>query len=191
MRRKRAGKVLAQSVARRATGRVLLEGPAGTILLFRFRDSTGRPGEYQSAGAGESGPAERPEKYSWLTPGGAVKDGESARQAAARELAEETGHRVPAEALGPVVAYCGREWSADGRTFAAHDSFFWAKVDSDLVDTSGQESYERAIVVGYRWWTIAELEATDERVLPAGLASLLTSLRRDGPPATPVQLPWL
>jgi 8-oxo-dGTP pyrophosphatase MutT (NUDIX family) len=148
---------------------VLLVGPADTLLLFQFRATEG---------------------LSWITPGGGVHRGETVAAAAARELREETGISVGPDELGPVVAYSEGQWSANGRVFDAHDSFFWLRVADTTVHTSGQEELERSLILGHRWWTAGELAATRDLVFPIGLAGLMRTLLTDGPPASPIRLPW-
>ena len=64
----------------------------------------------------------------WLTPGGAIEPGETAREAAARELYEETGITVtPASLLGPVWRREHRfEW--DGVVIHQQEEFYLARV---------------------------------------------------------------
>jgi hypothetical protein len=50
------------------------------------------------------------------------------------------------------------------------------------------EELERSIITGHRWWTAAQVRASDEPVFPAGLAGLIDQLLRGGP-AAPVRLP--
>jgi 8-oxo-dGTP pyrophosphatase MutT (NUDIX family) len=167
-----AGLAQAGRPTQRRTGRVLLEGPGQTLLLFRFRSP------------------ERPADTRWLTPGGAAHPGENPQQTAARELREETGLQVAAAELGAPVAISAGEWQADGKRFAAHDTFFWLLTERAEIDLSGHEAHERTLVAGYRWWTSAELDSTSERLVPKGLASLMRQLRTAGPPAEPIVLPW-
>jgi hypothetical protein len=43
-------------------------------------------------------------------------------------------------------------------------------------------------VTAIRWWTIDELERSEERFAPRRLAELLRTLLRDGPPPEPVDV---
>jgi 8-oxo-dGTP pyrophosphatase MutT (NUDIX family) len=156
----------------RPTARVLLVNEDERVLLF-------------SARAGRD-----PGRTVWFTPGGGVQRGETLAAAAARELAEETGHLVAQDALGPVVAVCSGQWAAGGQVFLATDSFFFARAGAATVDTCGQEALERSVITGHRWWAADELDAAADPVLPLGLAGLLRQLLTSGPPPVPIQLPW-
>jgi 8-oxo-dGTP pyrophosphatase MutT (NUDIX family) len=157
----------------RPAARILAVGPGDALLLLQMRTEPGNSRD-----------------LCWITPGGGVHPGEQTADAAARELAEETGIHVRPEDLGPAVAYSSGQWSAAGTVYAAHDSFFYVRVPDLRVDTSGQEDLERSLITGHRWWDAAELAATPERIVPPGLPALVCSLLTDGRPASPVQLAW-
>ncbi len=58
-----------------------------------------------------------------------------------------------------------------------------------MLDTDGQEDFERSLITGHRWWSVAELRAATERIAPLGLADLMDRLLRGDIPARPVRLP--
>ncbi|MFI0983281.1 NUDIX hydrolase [Streptomyces sp. NPDC021093] len=163
-----------QEVARRESARVLVRDGEGRVLLFRFREF----GEGHGGG------------YGWCVPGGGVESGESLAEAAARELGEETGLVVAAEALGGVVAETAGHADLGWAVGEFRDVFFQCQVGAYEVDASGLVAVERDHHAGHRWWTVEELRETAETVHPFGLAELVGELMAGRVPVEPVRLPW-
>ncbi|KUL28691.1 NUDIX hydrolase [Actinoplanes awajinensis subsp. mycoplanecinus] len=143
-------------VSRRA-GRVLLVDLAGRALLLHGGD-----------------PA-RPGMHWWFTPGGGLEAGESPTQAAARELFEETGLRVDPAELSASIRHEQAEFSYNGRAYVQTQDFFLFRVADWQVDTAGMDAEEQLTITEHRWWSAAEIEASDELIYPADLAALLRS----------------
>jgi ADP-ribose pyrophosphatase YjhB (NUDIX family) len=137
----------------RRAGRVVVLDPDGRVLLLRYDD-------------------EPPDGRHWSTPGGGLNPGETYAAAASRELAEETGWRdVPL--LGEIhrqvqIMQHGR------RTVRQHERLFLARTDRtrrELGDVAAMHASDG--IAAWRWWTLAELDATAEVIWPAGLAGLI------------------
>ena len=143
----------------RVAARVFLVDDDGALLLLRGSD-----------------PA-RPEAGTWwFTPGGGLDDGETAEAAARREVHEETGFEVGD--LGPVVFNRTVEFDFDGVRYRQRESFFCVRSARFTIDEAGWSDVERRSVLGHRWWTCAELVATDETLHPAELPQILSDLLR-------------
>jgi hypothetical protein len=108
-----------------------------------------------------------------------------------RELFEETGFKVTEDELGPVVATSSGLWLAQesGKLYLGAYSFFFLRASITELNTDGQEDLERSVITGYRWWSVADLRATTDRILPFQLADLMERLLRGDIPERPIRLP--
>jgi 8-oxo-dGTP pyrophosphatase MutT (NUDIX family) len=130
----------------------------------------------------------RPEAGTWwITPGGGVNEGESVEEAAVREVLEETGlHLSPAQ-LGPVMATRVAYFDFDGRRFRQSESFFAVHVETFTPEHHGWDEVEQRALLDHRWWSVAELRATDETVYPSELADVVQAVI-DGTLSRPIRL---
>lgn len=121
----------------------------------------------------------------WVAPGGRIRAGENARAAAQRELQEETG--LKGVGLGPELWI--REWvfeRQDGRHAHQREHFFLLRHPEFNPTEDGMGQDERDVHQEYRWWSIADIEASGERFTPPQIAGLLRDLEQQDPPRTPL-----
>ncbi len=149
----------------RPTVRVLLIDADERVLLFHMHSDDGQ--------------------VFWCPPGGGVEEGETHEDAARRELTEETGWADPR--IGPRIGSRRHLVSWSGVRYDCHERWYLARVGHLTVDTAGFTDEERATVMVPRWWSVAEMAASPERMVPADLADVVEGLLRDGPPLTPVE----
>ncbi len=120
----------------------------------------------------------------WAAPGGGLEDDETHEDAARREVAEETGFEL--EEPGPWVWTREHVFRFEGRLYRQLERYFLAEVPGFEPRPKLLGAAEVGVFSGLRWWTLPELEDTDEEFAPADLPVLVRNLVEDGPPGRPV-----
>lgn len=109
----------------------------------------------------------------WVTPGGGMDAGETPRQAAVRELAEETGLQVGIdELLGPVAVREVVHGYSDQVLHQA-ESFFVLLTPQFDVAVAGWTEGEKLTIAGHEWLPIDDLASRPEPVWPDDIARLV------------------
>ena len=142
----------------RHAGRVIALDPDDRVLLFRYDDPP-------------------PYGVHWATPGGGLEPGEDYRAGATRELREETGWDDVS--VGEELAEVGgwRSILHVDKPFRQYERYFLARVQvrqRPVADVDGMHASDG--IGAFRWWSLTELEATEDVVYPIGLAGALRSL---------------
>jgi 8-oxo-dGTP pyrophosphatase MutT (NUDIX family) len=139
----------------RRAARVLLVDDDGRVLLQNCCDPAAR------------------ELSWWNTTGGGIDDGETAPQAAARELHEETGLQVDPGQVGPVVHRRVTEFRFGGSDYRQSEEYFLVRTSAFDAEPTAHSDLETQAVLGMRWWSREELRRTVERVYPEELVDVL------------------
>ena len=127
----------------------------------------------------------------WIAPGGALEDDESPEDALRRELAEEL--RLTDVDLGPWV-WTRRHiwfWPAQGHIYDTRERFALVRIAN--VQSVRPTSHD-SLFAGpdareeHRWWTLEEIERSEDEFAPRSLATHVRELISHGPPGVPVEV---
>lgn len=134
--------------------RIICVDASGAVLLLKWRDPVNGC-------------------VFWEPPGGGIEQGETSREAARRELFEETGLDIELE-HGSV--FVDRDYNWAGRRHVHVEEFFRAEVRVAEIELVRPTDEELATFVDSHFFRREELERLDAPLEPPALASVLLEL---------------
>jgi double-stranded uracil-DNA glycosylase len=122
----------------------------------------------------------------WITPGGAVDPGEDEADALRRELEEELTLRDIE--VGPWVWRRRHVWAWRGVVYETRERYALVRAPADQIEPTYHDSFFAGdhSREEHRWWSIADIAASDEKFAPRRLAAHMRTLIERGPPAEPI-----
>jgi 8-oxo-dGTP diphosphatase len=146
---------------RRNSSRLIVLDQNNKILLFRFKQKHEVPACNSF----------------WATPGGEIEYGETAQQAAQREIYEEVGLSVDISTLGGPVWHNEFVFRTfDDEEVYAYESFFVVRIaNNNQMSCANWTQLEREIILEYKWWSTEQLQMNiaKEVIYPENLVGLL------------------
>jgi ADP-ribose pyrophosphatase YjhB (NUDIX family) len=158
---------------KRPTARLFVIDPTGRLLLIRYRTTPPVAAPYAHL------------RSIWFTPGGGLEPGETPREAAARELLEETGLTSP---IGPEVAFRCEDVTFFQKKVCVVETYFLVRTASSYINTQFLADTEDDDVEEVGWWSMTELTQLTDHIEPPTLVALARGLSRGDIPAEPVNL---
>lgn len=151
-----ADELSAAGITWRLAARVLLLNQRNELLLVRGHD------------------LDNPARSWWFTPGGGIDPGEDPRQAAARELFEESGIQFPAGDLqGPVITRNAIFDFAE-KTLHQSEQFFLGRYQgSGELSRQNWTAQEHEVLDELGWFSAAALREVNLEVFPVELPDLI------------------
>ncbi len=135
------------------------------LLLFRAREIT-----YPEIGEW------------WELPGGGIEPGETYREAATREMWEETGLRITPASIGPPAWRRTSTFRYRGTRRVQHEVVAVVRLagSQPAVDVSNQLRHETEDYLSWTWLPVDRVATTAERFYPGRLPELLSELLAGG-----------
>ena len=139
---------------RRNAVRLIVLDPEDEILLFQIRE-----------------PMHPEQGTCWELPGGGIDTGETYIEAAVRELYEETGLRAKADDIGAPSWHRCVTFQHAGERRLQDEIVVTVRVDASApsIDETKQLADELETFLGFRWWSVSEIEGSSARFYPGKL----------------------
>jgi 8-oxo-dGTP pyrophosphatase MutT (NUDIX family) len=163
-------------IPQRQSVKVLLLNPKNQLLLMHVDDPKTRSSDGKYHGS------------FWAPIGGGIKFPETAQQAAVREVFEETGIQLKDRELGPMVWYGEFDLILDAKMTHIKQFYFVARTKQTETSLSNLTQSEKKTVKKLHWFSLKELQESDEVFFPVVLLDFLPDILAGKYPKEPLEL---
>jgi 8-oxo-dGTP pyrophosphatase MutT (NUDIX family) len=127
-------------------------------------------------------------KRIWLAPGGGIEADEDHRTALEREVWEETGYREASPKIAGPVWHRRHAFIFRGESFDQEEYFYyWPVQKFAATGEHNPAEHEAELLDELRWWSLADIAASDEIFVPLTMALHLCDLLSEVP-ESPVEV---
>lgn len=120
----------------------------------------------------------------WCTIGGGIKDQETTIMAAKRETYEEIGFEDSDIRWGKAIWYGEHIMNRKNIPTLHKETFIVGWTKRNDINCNGMTKEEQDVVQGFKWWSLQELQTTDEFIAPPSLATHFGEILRGKIPQT-------
>ena len=114
----------------------------------------------------------------WCTIGGGTEFGETAEMAVKREAREEIGFDEDDIQWKKAVWYGEHVMERKGVPTLHKETFVLGRTSRTQINNAGMTDEEREVVQQFKWWSLEELRATNEFIVPPSIIRHLVPIMR-------------
>ena len=123
----------------------------------------------------------------WITPGGALEEGESFEDALKRELFEEMGMELKEQA--PFVFYRTPMYELkNGETVRSEERFYLIYCEDESFSYDGWSESETKRMTAGKWWSVEEIKQSEETFFSEDVVEILERFSKGDVPGNPEEI---
>lgn len=123
----------------------------------------------------------------WITPGGALDEGENFEEALKRELFEEMGIELTEPA--PEIFYRTPLYELkSGETVRSEERFYLVRLDETEFSYANWTESENKRMTAGKWWSVEEIRKSEEKFFSEDIVEILNRLSKGEIPKVPEEI---